>query len=1190
TTPITDLLLSGPLPFVFRRVYSSSLAGTDSGFGFGWTSSLSWSIELRRSSARVHNDQGIFVDFEGPPAVGSEAIGRFGWLLRRTPDGFELEVDDGVVRCFRAQGGGPRHVLTEVRDRAGNTIRLRYDAAGLAGATDSAGREIRFPRNARGRIGAIEVKSAPSQGRWVVFATYEHDESGNLVRVADADGHAWTFTYDDAHRLLSHTNRTGLTFYYRYDREGRAVESWGATPGVDPALDSRVPLTLADGETRAKGIFHVKIEYGPGGYREVIDSRGLKRFFGNDLGLVDKLVDGTSVVESKYDERGFLIAETDAVGATHRYERDARGRIWKKVDPYGRETVLERDASGDVVRAVDPTGAVSQAELDGRRLPVLVRAPDGAVTRFVYDERGQLVERHDPAGAIHRYRRDAQGNVVQHIEPGGATWHYAYDSWGRVLRVTAPTGGSIAYHRSLRGDLLSKTGPDGGTAHYRYDGEGHLIEQTNPAGRSVKLTWGAYHCVASRTDENGHTVRLFYDRECSLTRVLNERGEEHLFERDALGNLRAETTFDGRRLRYSRDAMGRVVRTETPTGATELSLGLLGEILRRTGEDGEVDAFEYDARGLIASVISGAVRLGFDRDARGRIIRETQEVDGEAFTVDVSYEAAGRRVGRRTSLGHTLDLTRDSMGDVRAARLDGGDELTFARDGLGRETMRTLGGGGRIDSAFDIAGRLVRRATSTGMRGRAVGPGEPEWVGPLPESITTDGVYRYDPLGELVESWDLQRGKTRFEHDPAGRLLSALREQGPSEQFGFDETGNLFERSAGGPGREYGPGNRLLRRGDVEYVWDAGGRLAEKRRTLADGAVEVTRYRWNGRGLLDRVETPDGEEISFRYDAFARRVEKRVSRRAAPGKRAELVRVTRFFWDRHVPVHEVTRGAAGSEEAQFERTFVFQDGSFEPLAQRDGHGEWVHAVTDQIGTPTKLVSPRGDVAGELRLSTWGKVLEETGEARTPLRFQGQYADEETGLQYNRHRYYDPEVGRFLSPDPLGLLGGIHDYLRGYDPTIDIDPLGLNRTYPFDIMRHEGDLSLAEQRLKRQMEKARENAPPGTGQCHDNARDFALADPYNRRTISLDAGDELLPLKDGVGPPGGWYNHWASEMRDGRGRRCRSRIIFQDRSQWVGHTVEDPQYLVPPDPFLEPNSHAGSSFDPNSRAYKPGLTT
>ncbi|CAI8698953.1 hypothetical protein EMIT0162MI3_120004 [Pseudomonas chlororaphis] len=67
---------------------------------------------------------------------------------------------------------------------------------------------------------------------------------------------------------------------------------------------------------------------------------------------------------------------------------------------------------------------------------------------------------------------------------------------------------------------------------------------------------------------------------------------------------------------------------------------------------------------------------------------------------------------------------------------------------------------------------------------------------------------------------------------------------------------------------------------------------------------------------------------------------------------------------------------------------------------------------------------------------------DVSEIDNPLRFQGQYFDAETGLHYNRHRYYNPNSGRFLTPDPIKLAGGLNNYLYVNNPTGWVDPLGL----------------------------------------------------------------------------------------------------------------------------------------------------
>ena len=98
---------------------------------------------------------------------------------------------------------------------------------------------------------------------------------------------------------------------------------------------------------------------------------------------------------------------------------------------------------------------------------------------------------------------------------------------------------------------------------------------------------------------------------------------------------------------------------------------------------------------------------------------------------------------------------------------------------------------------------------------------------------------------------------------------------------------------------------------------------------------------------------------------------------------------------------------------------------------------------DHLGTPLELLDERGQAVWAVRYKAWGRIhRQEIREVEQPLRFQGQYEDEETGLFYNRHRYYDPDAARYLTQDPIGLLGGLNGYAYAPNPTGWVDPRGL----------------------------------------------------------------------------------------------------------------------------------------------------
>ncbi|WP_060831420.1 RHS repeat-associated core domain-containing protein [Tannerella forsythia] len=154
-------------------------------------------------------------------------------------------------------------------------------------------------------------------------------------------------------------------------------------------------------------------------------------------------------------------------------------------------------------------------------------------------------------------------------------------------------------------------------------------------------------------------------------------------------------------------------------------------------------------------------------------------------------------------------------------------------------------------------------------------------------------------------------------------------------------------------------------------------------------------------------------------------------------------KTTRWVWDGNVPLHEWT------EESDV-TTWLFEEGTFIPAAKIVGDKSY-SIITDYLGTPTEMYNSNGEKTynsnGE---KTWSAELDIYGSVRNfagrslsdcPFRYQGQYEDEETGLYYNRFRYYSPDEGRYISQEPIGLEGGISLYGYVNDCNSELDQYG-----------------------------------------------------------------------------------------------------------------------------------------------------
>jgi RHS repeat-associated protein len=1074
THPIEDFALGGPLPLVFTRSCSSAAASHDFGLGWGWAHTLGWLLEIRRDLIRVWTDKGTTVDFPLLP-VGAEHLGPFGWVLRREPWGYALDADDDLWRIFSVSTEGKRRragmspvldwcaqeawLLTAVDDRNKNRIALTYDqdTLRLTTVTDSAGRELRTRYDQSGRIHAFSVRNAPTHGAWVDLARYDHDREGHLLAATDPDGHSAVYAYDEAsHRLTKDQDKNGLAFHFTYWPDGRCRESWGAyTHRPDPSVVDK-PKFLHDGKTPSRGIHHCLFEFGDEGFSAVTDATQTSSFQGNDFGLIDEWNEGPATTKATYRDDGHLLTLTDACEATTTYERDRRGRVTKVTDPLGRTTTIHRDPYGLPLRIQDPAGGETTLQRDNRGNLLWIRDPSGALTRYQRDPRGLITQITDPNDALTQAAYDPQGNLTAVQQPDGGLWRYTYDFLGRRTSATDPLGHTTHYQYSPRGDLIAIRDPLGQTTRYAYDGEGHLATAQSPSGHFTRLEWGGYHKLVRRTDPNGNKVRLGYNVEGELTHVWNERGELHRLHYTSSGILREENTFDGRTLTYRHDPAGRPIAIRNGNKElTELTYDLAGQLTTRKLPDETEEKFTYSLLGDLVESKSPGLELKFERDPLGRIIREVQTLHGVSHVVELQHNLAGDRVGRSTSLGHREQVTRDPAGNRRLTVLDG-REITHSPDLLGRDLQRRLPAGGAIESTYDPLGRLHDRRTLGPEREILPLPGQPASVAPARSNVTAFKAFRYDADGELIETIDRDRGRTKFTYDPVGQLLSMVPEKARAELFRYDKTGNLFEDGPNADTRVYSKGNRLLQKGNTQYAWDQDGRLVEKRTVEPQPGLdapkeEVWRYSWNGAGLLQKATRHDGLIVECTYDPFARRLEKKVLHQTSKLLPPTLQARTRFVWDGDVLVHEIREaGLEKGDPVVEERTYWFEDDGFEPLAHREKRvddvgrerGGWFHYVNDPIGTPDRLLAEDGSIATEYERKAWGQLEPKSGaKATTPIRLQGQYWDEETGLAYNRWRYYDGE-GRFVSADPIGLDAGPNLFAH---PASAPDPWGLAPT-------------------------------------------------------------------------------------------------------------------------------------------------
>ncbi|ADI06496.1 Rhs family protein [Streptomyces bingchenggensis BCW-1] len=1021
----TDVSLPGALPLVLERHYVS---GHPCGGWFGrtWAGTLDQRLEIDDAGVVYVTDDGMLLTYPVPePDVPTLPTSGPRWPLHwdgKPDSAFTVTVPEHhrTLHFAPLPAGGRELVLTAITDRTGegegDRIDIAYDEHGAPKEiVHCGGYRIAVDTDpALLRITSLRLLHGEGYEHSTTLISYGYSEAGDLAEVVNSTGLPLRYQYDDQHRVTSWTDRNGTSYGYVYDHRGRVLRGIGP----DGILSGRLHYDTQARTTR------------------YTDSQGNTT---------------TYVCNEAYK----VVAETDPLGNTTRTEWDETNRHPLAVtDPLGHTTHHHYDDDGRLTAVVGPDGTVTEAVYDGWGLPLEIREPNGAVWRHTYDQHGSRTSTTDPTGATTHYTYGTSGHLASVTDPLGHTTEVDTNAaglpvaitdplghttrirrgpHGRVTAVTDPLGHTTRHGWTIEGKPAWREGPDGARKVWQWDTEGNLARHTDPAGHTTTYTHTHFDLPATRTDPDGAHYAFTHDTELRLTEVTNPQGRKWRYEYDAAGRLIAETDFNGATRTYERDAAGRLTAQTNALGETlHYTLDTTGRpVARHDQTTGEVTTYAYDTGGALLRTANTNTDLTLERDPAGRVLAET--VNGR--TTAYGYDAAGNRTHRTTPSGLASTWTYDATG--RPATLTTADNtLTFTHDAAGRETKRTTGEV-TLTQAWNDAGRLEAQSITTSPQNH----------------LLQHRTYTYRPDGYLTEIRELTSGTRNFTLDPMGRT-AGVQAHGWSEKYAYDTTGNQTHATAPAhptTGDRGYQGTLIRHAGRTTYEHDAAGRLIRRIRKLLNGQTRTWTYTWNAEDHLPDATTPDGEHWHYTYDPLGRRISKtspdgtsltftwdgtRLAEQTTPDGTATT-------WDyapgTHRPICQSTHQTLEAVPETAHPLPALADTT--PQSEYDAR---FHAIiTDLVGTPTELVTPDGTLAWQHRTTLWGTPLAtQPGAVDCPLRFPGQYADPETGLNYNCFRYYDPETAHYLTPDPLGLAPADNPHLYVANPHIWADPLGL----------------------------------------------------------------------------------------------------------------------------------------------------
>ncbi|MBJ9163454.1 RHS repeat protein [Citrobacter farmeri] len=481
--------------------------------------------------------------------------------------------------------------------------------------------------------------------------------------------------------------------------------------------------------------------------------------------------------------------------------------------------------------------------------------------------------------------------------------------------------------------------------------------------------------------------------------------------------------------------------------------------------------YRYTDAGQTAEVRDDTSGVSWRYDAGGRVAEEIQSsynAYGEEIWQHKSrhrYDALGNEHQTQYGALPQTGWQRYGSGHLIGVGMGGHVMVELTRDKRHREAERMFGPY-REQRRYTTAGQLAARVTGSesqdyryDIRGQLTGTGEErrydyDQNGRLINAVQPglNAVYRYDPAGNRVDG----EGRQQFDNRPA---------QDSRWQYEYDAWGNLIKKSNAREKHLY-TYDLLHRLTDFEkqtptgmvtqarYQYDPYGRRISKT-VRRHNQSDTTRYGWDGDRLvltqtsdrkvytlhepgsftpLLRIESDGGDEA---YTPLAQKLQQHSQIPFTAQEYADMERLEDDL--RSGTLSERSRGWL--EFANIPANLMAAQPDPLPVVNIRN----IHLYQcDHRGMPVALINREGQADWRAEFNPWGEMLSEDNphNIEQPLRLPGQWYDEESGLHYNRHRYYDPQQGRYITQNPIGLKGGWNLYSYPMNPTINIDPLGL----------------------------------------------------------------------------------------------------------------------------------------------------
>lgn len=967
--------------------------------------------------------------------------------------------------------------------------------------------------------------------------------NSNTGRYIDTAGRAIDFTYDSAGRLKTVTDPIGRTVGFNYDTEGRLISRKDLNGGI-------TQFTYNDNIVKGVPSYLIKTITDPRGNPEITNSYGgSKKLNSISLGL-DSLSNisynnGVTSVNGPLNNRAYTV--------------DSRSMI----------------------TGIAPTGdlndkiSIDRLNINNPIAPSKVTDRLGGQTIFDYDDtNGNVLTATDALLNVTKFEYDGMNNITRKTDALLRVTDYHYDAKGNLDKITAPIG-TVSIINNTYGQPESVTDARLNTTTYIYDTQGNLAEIREPLGKTTKFQYDTVGRKTRESDPNGIVTTFDYDNNDNLLKVTNVALNKYVqFEYDENNNRKAVIDENLNRTTYTYDARNRLESVIDPEGGTTIygydsinrviskkvkvdavtwrttsySYAYVGNELHVTETDSDNKTFKYiyDANGNLTSIIY-------------------QNQAGTSNTISMTYDALNRIKTRKEPLTNPFEYYYDNVGNLDYMIDSKGNKIDFEYDLMNRMT-KTIYPDSTVLFTYDDNGNRKTMTDGIGMSkynydalNRLVSYDDPYgnivgydyYANNSVKSITYPGskvvTYGYDAANRLETVTDWLNRTTRYSYDSANRLDKSVYPNGTVATYAYDTANRLkslvnkksdlttiissYNYTLDAAGNQttvsfseplqmvlsnrnitsiYDNENRLTNAGGFSYNHDNNGNLIGK------GNGDSFNYDYRDKLVQSIIS---GKTTEYRYDGV--------------GNRLSKIEVGNWLTKRYVLdiSSDLPNVIAETDENRNITAYYIYGLGLTSKVMPDGTAYYYHY--DSRGSTVALTDAGQNITDAYAYDPFGKVVNSTGSTSNPFRYVGRYGlmDEGNGLTYIRARYYMPELGRFITKDPLTGNEGDGQSLNRYVyaqnlPTVAIDIDGLlmtsienllwwtnsndtkqmaERNYDRTKAYNEGDLQKIYEAEQNYRESDEEYFKMALGKTVEIYRDTRMPPPMSKFGIIKDVG-------------------------------------------------------------------------------------